>query len=80
MSLEVSVLGYDNLTEEEREEHWIEQYDGRSLLRVTHNGEVIRAQTDGGEPEDNRFYRDWSWVADAIEEAYQRGLEDGLGK
>jgi hypothetical protein len=32
---------------------------------------------DGGEPEDNRLYRDWAWVTPALNDAYRRGLEDG---
>jgi len=31
---------------------------------------------DGGEPEDQRLYRDWSWVVDALNEAYEKGLHD----
>jgi hypothetical protein len=46
-------------------------------LRVTRNGKVVRSETDGGEPEDNLFYRDWKWVAEALREAYAFGLEDG---
>lgn len=45
-------------------------------LIVTHNGKEILRETDGGEPEDQSFYRDWSWVKPAIEKAYQLGRED----
>lgn len=51
--------------------------DCRTFLVVKHNGvEVIRA-LDGGEPEDQLFCRNWSWVKDAIERAYRLGQEDG---
>lgn len=32
---------------------------------------------DGGEPEDNTLFRDWAWIADALNEAYCAGLSDG---
>lgn len=31
---------------------------------------------DGGEPEDNSFLRDWSWVADELRNAYEQGKKD----
>jgi hypothetical protein len=52
-------------------------YDYRQVLRIVRNGEVILEESDGGEPEDQSFYRDWSWVPAAIEKAYALGLEDG---
>jgi hypothetical protein len=30
---------------------------------------------DGGEPEDNSFYRDGSWITPALNEAYRLGVE-----
>lgn len=30
----------------------------------------------GGEPEDNTYYRTYSWVVPALNEAYQRGRDD----
>ena len=33
--------------------------------------------SDGGEPEDNSFYRDWAWVVGELNAAYERGLKDG---
>lgn len=32
---------------------------------------------DGGEPEDQCLWRDWSWVGPACSTAYARGLRDG---
>jgi hypothetical protein len=34
--------------------------------------------TDGGEPEDQTLYRDWSWIATALNKAFQNGYEKGL--
>lgn len=48
----------------------------RSTMRIVHQGKVIQEETDGGEPEDNSFTRDWSWVPAAIEKAYALGVED----
>lgn len=50
-----------------------------SILRVTHNGTIVREERDGGEPEDQFFWRNWSWVPDAIRQAYLLGLKDGGG-
>ena len=37
------------------------------LVQVTSSGEVIRfINSDGGEPEDQSFLRDWSWVVDEL--------------
>lgn len=51
--------------------------DSRSALIVEHDGAVLFECYDGGEPEDNYYFRDWGWVAEAIEKAYALGLEDG---
>lgn len=48
-----------------------------ALVRVR-GGHVIEVIAfDGGEPEDNSFTRDWSWVAGALKNAYDRGFNDG---
>ncbi len=51
--------------------------DEHQVLRVERNGVVIEEHGDRGEPEDNSFYRDWSWVQEALKKAYAFGLEDG---
>jgi len=48
-----------------------------SQLTIRHNGEVVAQHTDGGEPEDQSFGRDWSWVAPALRDAYELGMKDG---
>jgi hypothetical protein len=54
-----------------------DELDGRTELIVEHAGKEVLRSCDGGEPEDNSFYRDWAWVADAIEMAYKLGVDDG---
>lgn len=49
---------------------------GQELL-VYRDERCIRTESDGGEPEDQSFYRDWKWVPKALLEAYAFGLEDG---
>lgn len=46
-------------------------------LVVRHKGKVILRETDAGEPEDQTFGRNWSWVSTIIEKAYKLGLKDG---
>ncbi len=33
--------------------------------------------SDGGEPEDQKLYRDWAWVTPALNEAYEAGKNEG---
>lgn len=56
---------------EEVEDKWRD----RTRLVVTVDGKRIIEETDGGEPEDQIFGRDWSWVQGAIERAYEVGLQ-----
>jgi hypothetical protein len=49
----------------------------QNILTVWRDGKAIREERDGGSPEDQSFYRDWKWVKDALEEAYELGLKDG---
>lgn len=55
-----------------------DKYYGHDLV-VLHNGEEIRRHSDKMEPEDAMFYRDLSWVEEAILEAYELGKKDVLG-
>lgn len=52
----------------------------RYTMVVIHNGKVIAEETDGGEPEDNSFMRDWNFVPFLIERAYKLGVADGSVK
>ena len=48
----------------------------RSKLVITHKSKELHTYYDGGEPEDNYFFRDWSWVADELQRAYELGKQD----
>lgn len=47
------------------------------LLISSHHTGWRLCERDGGEPEDNSFYRDWSFVPKAILAAYALGVADG---
>lgn len=49
--------------------------DYRTALVIKVDGIVETLQIDGGEPEDNSFTRDWSWVDGALKEAYHLGMK-----
>lgn len=50
--------------------------DGLTKIIITDDSGT-RDYQDGGEPEDNYFFRDWSWVFDELDSAYQQGVKDG---
>jgi len=54
-------------------------YEARNRLRIVHDGKTVDEHLDYCEPEDNSFTRDWSWVPDELERAYQLGLKDAGG-
>lgn len=76
---EVELIEAADFTEDHIEAYgWKPREDDyRMYLFVWYNGKIIRSESDGGEPEDNSFSRDWNWVGSAIEEAYQYGFKDG---
>jgi len=45
-----------------------------TYLIVKYKGKIIRFESDAMEPEDARFYRDLSWIEDALLEAYYLGM------
>ena len=51
--------------------------EDKQMLQVFRNDVKILEEWDGGEPEDNSFDRDWSWVQTAIEDAYYYGCQYG---
>lgn len=53
--------------------------DNRTAMIITDDGGT-REHWDGGEPEDNLFYRDWGWVQKELNRAYSQGLIDGEKK
>jgi hypothetical protein len=48
--------------------------DYRNYL-VIEDGDYKKVYTDGGEPEDASFGRDYSWVALELRRAYKSGME-----
>ncbi len=44
-----------------------------NVLYIEWNGKVIFSEQDRGEPEDNSFVRDYSWIKQQLEEAYNLG-------
>lgn len=54
------------------------EYDEeRKFLRISHNGKILKEILDGGEPEDNYWFRDHYWVKEELERAYNLGYQDG---
>jgi hypothetical protein len=43
---------------------------------IVKTGDQVEVYRDAGEPEDNLFRRDWSWVEGAISRAYEQGRLD----
>lgn len=66
-------------TESEEWEDGETDYCGREIIVLTRNGKRVAEywEPDPECPEDSRFCRSLSWVASAIQRAYQFGLEDG---
>lgn len=56
-----------------------DEHGERTTLTVTYDGVPLAEHWDCGEPEDNSFGRDWSWVPDLIEQVYEIGLAEGRG-
>lgn len=57
------------------EKSWIKlvQADYRTMMIISGEGILPSSYTDGGEPEDNSFSRDWSWIKTELERAYELG-------
>jgi hypothetical protein len=76
--LKVSIQTFEDLSEEEK--GWVsnngsgKEYAG--YIRIMHNGETARLESDAMEPEDVRFSRDLAWVAEALIMCYELGKAD----
>ena len=57
----------------------IDNSDDRVTLRIE-DDQQVREYTDRGEPEDQSFYRDWSWVPNELEVANKSGHYEGYKK
>jgi hypothetical protein len=78
-TFEVTTPIFEDLTEDERASASNngsgKEYAG--YLLVKRNGGTVFFENDAMEPEDARFSRDLSWVKQAIEYAYECGVQDG---
>ena len=55
-------------------------YEGLYLVNgiwLLDDGESAFITSDGGEPEDQTLTRNWSWVSEALNSAYEQGRQDG---
>ena len=74
---EVKVLSKDNLSEKEKEDFYIGEWDYPLFIKVIYDGEVILMESDRMEPEDANFGRDLSWISGMLEKCYEFGMKDG---
>jgi len=77
--LKVEIVGFEDLTEEEREDQ-PSNGSGKeyaSYVKMTNASGTVMILSDAVEPEDATFRRDFSDVVDAIKTAYEIGMEDG---
>ena len=78
---EVIQCSYEDLPEEVNKE-WGLSDNGSGKDCATYiiqkvDGEIISVESDAMEPEDASFGRDLGWIKQALEEAYEKGLQDG---
>lgn len=77
--LKIDIVYTDDLTKEDLaflgNGHRRSEYG--NYLRVKSGGEIISLHRDGGEPEDNKFTRDYQWIAPLLKVVYKLGLENG---
>lgn len=66
--------------EEYEEDSWDDLYEKNGIWRIEDDGTMSLVQTDGGEPEDNSFNRDGSWIVGELNRAFQNGFDFGYNK
>jgi len=82
MSYEATMCDYDDLNKEQQNSQ-PNNGSGKeyaSYIVIKHNGEILQIKSDAVEPEDASFCRDFSWIVDALEQAYKLGLSDASKK
>lgn len=52
------------------------QADYNTTMIISGSNMLTSTYTDGGEPEDASFTRDWAWVGTELERAYEMGRRD----
>jgi hypothetical protein len=48
-----------------------------NILSIVIDGIVTKEYYDNGEPEGNLFTRDYDWIEEELERAYDKGFQDG---
>ncbi len=82
MTFQVKIEGYEDLSPTEQEGA-ADNGSGKeyaSYIRISINNGTRFLESDAMEPEDARFYRDLSWIKEAVELAYRTGVVDGEQK
>lgn len=59
----------------------VEEDDGwdsgfATIVRIDHDGSRTEVGWIGSEPEDNTYYRAYSWILPELNAAYQQGVKD----
>lgn len=62
--------------EDEDEDGWGES-EFATVYRINDDGTKTEVGWIGGEPEDNTYYRRYSWIVGALNDAYELGIEKG---
>lgn len=64
----------DKYTLKEVEDDWSSYAE---VIRINADGSEEEVGWIGGEPEDNTYYRTYSWIVPALNDAYKLGLKEG---
>lgn len=68
----------------EAEKAGLEAYGGGDyplfVVEILPDGQKRLVGSDGGEPEDQRLSRDWSWVVPALNAAFEAGRASALAE
>lgn len=80
--VDIKVLGYNDLTEEEKESVSNngsgKEYAG--YIKIIHNDHTEFLESDAMEPEDAIFCRDLHWIIKALKRCYELGREECKGE
>ena len=74
-TLSTKIVYWSDLPDDLKEQYPYHQDD--FFLIVKYKKEIIAVETDGGEPEDMRFFRDLSWIPHLLDKAYHLGYQEG---
>lgn len=74
---------FEFMTLKEAREHGcpdLEGWEDEYVMCIVDTEAKISLGTDGGEPEDQSFSRDWSWVVGAMNAAHAKGVREAAEK